>query len=100
MEETPPSIRTIRLLRRPAADGVGVFCIRVGPDVALYPFREIPCHIGGRGFMVQRWGTRRRYCVRIGAPAECSCECLGFLFRRRCRHVLGLTSLLRRGLLA
>ena len=97
MAETPQSVRTIKLMRKPGAAGVGVFCIRVGDEAALYPFREVPCHIGGRGFLVMRWGTRRSYYVRIGAAEECSCECLGYLFRRRCRHIQGLTSLLRRG---
>jgi hypothetical protein len=46
---------------------------------------------------VHRWRTRRFYHVRIGEPGDCSCECLGFLFRRRCRHVLGLRVLMRRG---
>jgi hypothetical protein len=37
--------------------------------------------------------------VRIGAPRDCSCECLGYLRRQRCRHILGLLALRRRGLL-
>lgn len=97
MIEPRPPVRTIRLLRRPTADRVGVFWIRVGDELALYPFHEIRCDIGGRGFAVHRWGTRRWYHVRVGVPADCSCECLGFLFRRRCRHVLGLRTLIRRG---
>ena len=97
MTEEPAPPRSIRLVRRPARDGWGVFVVRVGEEAALYPFREIPCFIGGRGFVVHRWGTRRWYHVRIGEPSECSCECLGYLFRRRCRHVQGLRTLLRRG---
>lgn len=97
MTASIPRVRTINLLRRPNVRRLGVFCICVGDDVALYPFREIPCFIGGRGFAVHRWGTRRFYHVRVGAPVDCSCECLGFLFRRRCRHILGLNTLIRRG---
>lgn len=89
--------RTIRLERRARLGQLGVFSICVGSEVALYPFREIPCFIGGRGFIVQRWGTRRCYHVRVGKPDDCSCECLGFIFRRRCRHVQGLRTLIRRG---
>jgi hypothetical protein len=97
MTEPPSPVRTIRLLRRPRADGVGVFCIRVDRELAVYPFREIPCFIGGRGFKIHRWGTRRVYDVRVGAKEDCSCECFGYLYRRRCRHVAGLLTLIRRG---
>lgn len=97
MTESIPPIRTINLLRQPSIRRLGVFCIRVGDDLALYPFREIPCFIGGRGFAVLRWGTRRFYHVRVGEPMDCSCECLGYLYRRRCRHILGLATLIRRG---
>jgi len=90
-------VRIIRLLRRPSDRRIGVFYIQVGNERAFYPFREISCAIGGRGFAVWRWGTRRSYHVRVGVPMECSCECLGYLFRRRCRHVLGLLTLIQRG---
>jgi hypothetical protein len=96
MTEQPRPVRTIRLLRRPRGDGIGVFCIQYGWERAFYPFREIRCDIGGRGFAVQRWGTRRVYHVRVGQSEDCSCECKGFLFRRRCRHVQGLLMLIRR----
>jgi len=97
MTELPRPVRTIRLLRRPKAARAGVFCVRYGHERAFYPFREIRCDIGGRGFAMMRWGTRRLYHVRVGVPGECSCECKGFLFRRRCRHVQGLLVLIRRG---
>ena len=64
MTEQPRPVRTIRLLRRPHADGIGIFCIQYGWERAFYPFREIRCDIGGRGFAVARWGTRRVYHVR------------------------------------
>lgn len=89
--------RSIRLIRPPSIDGVGVFCVSVGEESAYYALREVPCAIGGRGFAVHRLGLGNLYHVRIGRPEECSCECKGFLFRSTCRHVLGLLALVREG---
>ncbi len=90
--------RTIALVRSPALDGVGVFRITVGRRSQFYAVHEIACDIGGRGFAVHRLGLGTLYHVRIGAPKDCSCECLGYLSRSRCRHVLGLRELVKRGL--
>jgi hypothetical protein len=90
--------RTIRLVQAPTADGVGVFCIRDPLQTAFYAFHEIPCFIGGRGFAVHRLGLGTLYHVRVGKRENCSCECLGFLSRGVCRHVLGLRTLVRHGL--
>jgi hypothetical protein len=98
MAETAAS-RTIRLVRSPSVDGVGVFCICAGRRADFYTFREIPCAIGGRGFAVHKLGLGTLYHVRIGRRGDCSCECLGFLSRGRCKHVLGLLTLARHGLL-
>ncbi len=89
--------RLIRLWRPPAADGVGVFSINDGKEEDFYAFGEIPCAIGGRGFAVHRLGLGDLYHVRIGTPADCSCECLGFLRHGHCRHVQGLLALLEQG---
>jgi hypothetical protein len=100
MTETPPPPlpRSIRLLRRPSRQRYGIFSIRVGDTpIAYYVFRPIPCDIGGRGFTVYRLGRRRAYHVRVGPPDDCSCECLGYLYKRRCRHIQGLLTLMRRG---
>ena len=94
-----PPTRTIRLVRAPTADGVGVFSITVGGRPQFYAFREIRCDIGGRGFAVHRLGLGNLYHVRIGKPADCSCECLGFLRWDRCKHILGLRALVKRGFL-
>jgi hypothetical protein len=91
--------RSIRLVRSPDEDGVGVFCVIARKKTTFYTFREIPCQIGGRGFAVHRLGVGQLYHVRIGALAECSCECLGFLAHQRCKHVLGLLALARHGML-
>jgi hypothetical protein len=85
--------RWIRLMRAPAADGVGVFCVRERRHVTFYTFREITCEIGGRGFAVHRLGLGSLYHVRVGAPADCECECLGFLRHGHCRHIQGLLAL-------
>lgn len=93
----PP--RTIRLLRCPGPDDAGVFAIAGGQATTTYVFKEIRCDIGGRGFAVHRLGLGNLYHVRIGRPRDCSCDCLGFLQHRRCKHVLGLTALIGHGLL-
>ncbi len=76
---------------------MGVFCITSKYNSQFYTFREIPCEIGGRGFAVHRLGQGNLYHVRVSAPDDCSCECLGFLRWGRCKHVSGLTALLRNG---
>jgi hypothetical protein len=96
MAETPPT-RTIRLVRSPETDGIGVFCITIGDQAQFYTLREIPCEIGGRGFAVHRLGRGTVYHVRINPPQDSSCECLGFLRWGRCKHVLGLTALIKQG---
>jgi hypothetical protein len=95
MSDTSSHERTIRLVRPPLVDGVGVFCIRDSRRSTFYTFHEIPCAIGGRGFAVHKLGLGQLYHVRIGRRAECSCECLGFLAHGACRHVLGLLALAR-----
>jgi hypothetical protein len=92
-----PIPRTICLVRPTTIDGVGVFRVTVGDGSCHYTLREIPCDIGGRGFAVHRLGLGTLYHVRIGRREECSCECLGFLYWGRCRHLLGLLALVRRG---
>ena len=89
--------RTIRLVRSPRVDGVGVFCVTDKRSEVNYVFREIPCEIGGRGFAVHRLGLGPLYHVRVGTVLECSCECLGFLAHSRCKHIQGLLKLLRDG---
>ncbi len=89
--------RTIRLVRSPANDGIGVFSVTVSNRACYYTLHEIDCEIGGRGFAIHRTGLGTLYHVRIGSPRECSCECKGFLYRGCCRHVLGLLALIREG---
>jgi hypothetical protein len=99
MAKTRSPARSIRLIRPPSVDGVGVFCLSAGGTSAFYAVHEIPCVIGGRGFAVHRLGLGQLYHVRVGKREECSCECMGFLSRGRCRHILGLLALVRRKLL-
>jgi hypothetical protein len=88
-----PPHRSIRLLRSPGGDGVRLMAISKGRLTNYYVFKEIACEIGGRAFALHRLGLGNLYHVRVGTPAECSCECMGFLHRRRCKHVLGLLAL-------
>ena len=94
---SPP--RTIALVRPPTRDGVGVFRISDRGRVHFYTFVELRCDLGGRGFAVHRLGLGNLYHVRVGRPVECDCDCLGFLSRSICRHVMGLRALVVRGLL-
>jgi hypothetical protein len=87
--------RSIRLEYAPDDRGVGVFSITQGDSKHWYTFREIPCEIGGRGFIVHKLGLGDVYCVRVGLPEDCSCECLGFYRHGRCKHIDGLRALLR-----
>lgn len=99
MGEAAAPARTIRLVRSPADDGVGVF--RIDPAEGrpqFYTLRELPCEIGGRGFAVHRLGMGNLYHVRV-ACVDPSCECLGFLRWGRCKHVAGLAALVRQKLL-
>jgi hypothetical protein len=89
--------RTIRLVRSPSADGIGVFCVTVGETQAFYTVHEIPCQIGGRGFAIHRLGLGNLYHVRVGTAEDCSCECMGFLAHGYCRHILGLRALVEAG---
>jgi SWIM zinc finger len=91
--------RSIRLVRPPGRDGVGVFCITAEDGISFYAMHELPCEIGGRGFAVHRLGLSTLYHVRVGETADCSCECKGFLYRSQCRHVAGLLALMRAGVL-
>ena len=86
--------RLIRLIRPADKQGVGVFTITEKGRTQTYVFKEIACDIGGRGFAVHRIGLANVYHVRIGARAECSCECMGFLRHGRCKHIQGLSALI------
>lgn len=89
---------TVQIVR-PLGVEAGILRISEGSKTAFYAFAEIACAIGGRGFAVHRLGLGPLYHVRIGAPAECSCECLGFLRHGRCKHVRALLTLVERGLI-
>jgi len=89
--------RAIALVRSPTADGIGVFRITVAGESQFYTFKEIRCDIGGRGFVVHRMGLGTVYHVRVGAPEDCGCECLGWLRHDHCKHVLGLNALVAGG---
>jgi hypothetical protein len=99
MSDTATPSRSIRLVRPPGRDGVGVFSVRAGDTTTYYTLHEIRCDIGGRGFAVHRLGLGNLYHVRIGRREDCSCECLGYLAHGRCKHVLGLQALVRQGFL-
>lgn len=97
MVDAASKSRWILLMRAPTVDGVGVFCVRDRRSTVYYTFHEIPCMIGGRGFAVHRLGLGHLYHVRVGAAADCSCECLGFLRYAYCRHIQGLLALTQHG---
>ena len=87
--------RSIRLVRAASVDGVGVLQFTLGKESQFYAFVEIRCDIGGRGFRMHRLGLGDAYDIRVGRPADCSCECKGWLAHRNCKHVHGLRALIR-----
>jgi hypothetical protein len=91
MAKAPP--RTVRLERLPTADEPGVVVITIGRTSGRYVFLEIPCEIGGRGFIMHPQGLGNLYHVRIGTPADTSCECLGFYRHGHCKHTAALKAL-------
>ena len=91
--------RCIRLLRAPTEHDAGLLAITAKGKTSFYVFREIPCAIGGRGFVMHRLGLANVYHVRVGAPNECSCECLGFFRHGKCKHVQGLLALVGHGMI-
>lgn len=98
MPRTKPIQRSVRLVRSPDDDGIGVLSLQTRKDEAFYTFVEIPCEIGGRGFALHRLGLGSLYHVRIGDTVECSCDCLGFLAHGKCKHVMALLALEEEGL--
>jgi hypothetical protein len=97
MGKAKPKMRTVRMVRPPGADGVGVFCIETNGNCQFYTFLEIRCEIGGRGFAMHRLGQGELYHVRVGTPENTSCECMGFLRWDRCKHVASLRALIQKG---
>jgi hypothetical protein len=72
------SERVIRLVRPPDEGGVGVFLVRVGRTTTHYTLHEIPCEIGGRGFVVHKLGlgsTTSGWASRRIVPASASASC-------------------------
>lgn len=57
----------------------------------FYVYSEIPCEIGGRGFAIQRVGSRLVYHTRVSNNhRDCSCDCKGFLKWNHCKHLITL----------
>ncbi len=91
--------RCIRLLRAPTERDAGLLAITASRKTSFYVFREIPCAIGGRGFVMHRLGLGNVYYVRVGSPTESSCECMGFFRHGKCKHVQGLLALVGHGMI-
>jgi hypothetical protein len=98
-EEAGMPSRVIRLLQSPDAYRPGLLVIAAKRSTQYYVFKEIPCEIGARAFAIHRLGLGDVYHVRVGAPHDCSCECLGFLRHGHCKHVQGLSALVGHGLI-
>lgn len=101
MSTSEPSVakprRSVRLVRDLTLDGIGVFCVTLGNQATYYTVRELPCEIGGRGFVVHKLGLGNVYHVRVGQPIDSSCECLGYLCHGYCRHLSALRALIEAG---
>ena len=90
---------------------IGAVVVSVGADHVVWGFAQLANgHLTGIvkvvaalllsplvgfwvGFAIHRLGLGQLYHVRIGRPEYCSCGCMGFLSKGKCKHVLGLLAL-------
>ena len=99
------SDRSVRLLASidTTAGPAGFFRVRQKcqgrrePEVTTYSFAEVPCDIGGRGFVVEKVDpatgrTLETYHTRIDGE-HLSCDCRGFLRHQLCKHTDALIAL-------
>lgn len=95
-------MRVVRVVRTAGAGRPGLFLIVAGERRSFYLATRIPSDIGGDGWEVWRFGTLSRYHLRIDLadPRNTTCDCIGFEAYRECRHVAGLTALLKAGRMA
>ncbi len=73
----------------------------MGKESNVYLVRPIPGDLGGEAYEVEKLdealNTVEQYHVRLGAPAQTACECLGFLRWSHCKHADGLKALAAKG---
>jgi hypothetical protein len=93
-------IRTITLCVLPAQGGYGILTLTVGKQVADYFVARLASDFG-LGFALEKIGgdVHERYHVHLDAGDRSACECLGFLRHGRCKHLAGLRTLVRAGVL-
>src|SRR5262249_11848933 len=87
--------RSVRWLVRPTeAVRLGVILIREGKKEDAYLVRRMPSAIG-EGWAVTKWATGATYHVNLDRERghDHQCDCDGWSWRGRCRHVLGLLAL-------
>lgn len=88
-------------LVKPFVGQTGVIAIGLGSETSMYLVRPIACEIGGRGWEILPLGAPGVYHVRIGDEfGHVSCDCIGFLARRECRHIKAMLYLRHTGVLS
>lgn len=98
--------RSIRVLEQPTpdTDGWAAIEIKVGKESAVYLIHPVESQLasGATGFEVEKLDANlaadERYHVHLTQePANCSCECKGFLRWSHCKHIDGLSVLTTTG---
>jgi hypothetical protein len=96
--------RSIRIIERPTLDSDGWFAIEIEQDkrTTVYLARRIPADFGSGAYHLEKLdadlATIDVYDVCL-MDHESLCSCRGFLQHGHCKHVAGLLSLERAGLL-
>lgn len=87
--------RTIEVLFPPSGSESGVIQIRDGNQTDKYFITSVVSEWGPT-FRLEKIGGSEVYEVIIDAGRG-SCECKGFGYRGKCRHISGIRALLSRG---
>jgi hypothetical protein len=96
MVKTPriakPVKRTFTVLARHAAgseQALSVAAVRltVGVTVEEYDLTSEPTGDGLAVTFAKRTGDRKAYRVEVGEVVGCRCECDGFRYRSKCKHI-------------
>src|SRR5262245_17724673 len=92
-----PQARSVRLMQ---VGGAQVLAITKGKDVTFYGLVELDHGFGQAAFRLSKAnrgnGPGEEYDVLIDG-ARSSCECLGFLSHRHCKHLESIDALVKAG---
>jgi hypothetical protein len=91
----PRPRRSIRLVLGSHPDGHGLVWITVGKKVDPYWLSCLPAAAGERAFCLEKPDGQIHH-VALLADGQ-TCDCPGFTYRGRCKHVAGLAALVHAG---